>query len=67
MDFNSIRSWYELEEINEKQEQMIIIYQEEIAKLEEEKEELNQEVLALKQRLTYYKSVVEKEIDEEED
>ena len=66
MDFNNIRSWYELEEINEKQEQMIIIYQEEIAKLEEEKEELNQEVLVLKRTLAYYKSVVENEIDEED-
>ena len=40
---------------------------EEIAKLEEEKEELNQEVLVLKQRLAYYKSVVEEEIDDGEE
>ena len=59
MDFNHIRSWFELEEITEKQEQMIIIYQKEIEKLQEENEELNEKVLVLTRRLAYYKSVVE--------
>ena len=69
MDFNHIRSWFELEEITEKQEQMIIIYQKEIEKLQEENEELNEKVLVLTRRLAYYKSVVEgnDDIFEEED
>ena len=63
MDFNHIRSWFELEEITEKQEQMIIIYQKEIEKLQEENEELNEKVLVLTRRLAYYKSVVEGDDD----
>ena len=42
----------------------IIIYQEEIELLEEEKAELQQEVLVLRKRLNYYKSLIEEdEID----
>ena len=60
MDFNQIRSWYELEEITEKQEQMIHIYQEEIATLELENKELKEKVLLLSKKLEYY-------FDEEDD
>ena len=41
----------------------IIIYQEEIELLEEEKAELQREVLALRRRIKYFQDV----IDEEED
>ena len=41
----------------------IIIYQEEIELLEEEKAELQREVLALRRRIEYFQTV----IDEEED
>ncbi len=44
-------------------EQMIILYEQEIAELTTEKEELKKEVSVLRRRLEYYKSVVE---DEEE-
>ena len=44
-------------------EQMIILYEQEIAELTTEKEELKKEVTILRRRLEYYKSVVE---DEEE-
>ena len=54
MDFNTIRSWYELEEITEKQEKMIHIYQEEIATLELENKELKEKVLLLSKKLEYY-------------
>ena len=36
MGFEHIRSWYELEEINEQQERMIANYENRIKKLEEE-------------------------------
>ena len=39
----------------------VIIYQEHIELLEEENEELQQEVLILKQRLKYYQNYVEDE------
>jgi len=54
MDFNTIRSWYELEEITEQQEKMIHIYQEEIATLELENKELKEKVLLLSKKLEYY-------------
>ena len=40
-------------------EQMIILYEQEIAELTTEKEELKKEVTVLRRRLEYYKSVVE--------
>jgi len=46
-----IKSWYELYEQNDKLEGMIIIYQQEIEKLELEKSELKEEILFLKQQL----------------
>ena len=42
-------------------EQMIILYEQEIAELTTEKEELKKEVTVLRRRLEYYKSVVEEE------
>ena len=42
-------------------EQMIILYEQEIAELTTEKEELKKEVTILRRRLEYYKSVVEVE------
>jgi len=51
MGFDHIRSWYELEEINEQQERMITVYENEIKQLEQENGELKQELVILKQRL----------------
>tara|TARA_B100000902_G_C26578896_1_gene560167 strand:- start:68 stop:274 length:207 start_codon:yes stop_codon:yes gene_type:complete len=51
MGFDHIRSWYELEEINERQEQMITVYENEIKQLQQEKAELKQELIILKQKL----------------
>ena len=45
-------------------EQMIILYEQEIAELTTEKEELKKEVTLLRRRLKYYKTIVE--VDEEE-
>jgi predicted RNase H-like nuclease (RuvC/YqgF family) len=42
-------------------EQMIILYEQEIAELTTEKEELKQEVTILRKRLEYYQSIVEEE------
>ena len=42
-------------------EQMIILYEQEIAELTTEKEELKKEVTVLRQRLEYYQSIVEEE------
>ena len=51
MGFDHIRSWYELEEINEQQERMITVYENDIKHLEQENAELKQELVILKQRL----------------
>jgi len=51
MGFDHIRSWYELEEINERQEQMITVYENEIKQLQQEKADLKQELIILKQKL----------------
>ena len=42
-------------------EQMIILYEQEIAELTTEKEELKKEVTLLRRRLEYYKTIVEGE------
>ena len=42
-------------------EQMIILYEQEIAELKLEKEELEEEVTLLKRKLSYYKTIVEEE------
>jgi DNA-directed RNA polymerase delta subunit len=51
MSFDHIRSWFELEEINEQQERMITVYENEIQKLEQENAELKEQLIALKQKL----------------
>ena len=51
MGFDHIRSWFELEEINEQQERMITVYENEIQKLEQENSELKEQLIALKQKL----------------
>ena len=51
MGFDHIKSWYELEEINEQQERMITVYENEIKQLEQENAELKEELTLLKQRL----------------
>ena len=48
-----VPSWYELYEQNDKLEGMIHIYQEEIVKLEEERDDLKTEVLFLRKQLEY--------------
>ena len=45
-------------------EQMIILYEQEIAELTTEREELKKEVTLLRRRLEYYKTIVE--VEEEE-
>mgnify|MGYP003133415930 FL=1 len=45
-------------------EQMIILYEQEIAELTTEKEKLKEEVTLLRRRLKYYKTIVE--VEEEE-
>ena len=40
-------------------EQMIILYEQEIAELTTEKEELKKEVTLLRRRLEYYKTIVD--------
>ena len=42
-------------------EQMIILYEQEIAELTTEREELKKEVTILRKRLEYYQSIVEEE------
>jgi len=51
MSFDHIRSWFELEEINEQQERTITFYENEIKQLEQENAELKEELKLLKQRL----------------
>ena len=38
---------------------MYIVYEEHIEQLEEEKDELKKEVIALRRKIKYYKSVIE--------
>ena len=53
MDYNDIRPYHELISENERLESMIHIYQEEIVKLEEEKDKLKTEVVFLRKQLEY--------------
>ena len=64
MGFDHIRSWYELEEINEQQERMITVYENEIKKLEQENAELKEELMILKQKL---EDTFNKEEDNDDD
>ena len=52
MGFDHIRSWYELEEINEQQERMITVYENEIKKLEQENQK--QKIARLYPKGKYY-------------
>ena len=47
-------------------EQMIILYEQEIAELKLEKEELQEEVTLLRRKLSYYKTIAYFEEEEEE-
>ena len=58
------KSQWDLENDVLRLEQMITIYEQEIAELTTEKEELKKEVTLLRKRLKYYKTIVE--VDEEE-
>ena len=50
MGFEHIRSWYELEEINEQQERVIATYENEVQKLKQENAELKKELIILKEK-----------------
>ena len=51
----------DLENYELRLEQMIILYEQEIAELKIEKEELKEEVTLLRRKLEYYKTIVEEE------
>ena len=55
------KSQWDLENDVLRLEQMIILYEQEIAELTTEKEELKKEVTILRQRLEYYQFIVEEE------
>ena len=55
------KSQWDLENDVLRLEQMIILYEQEIAELTTEKEELKKEVTILRKRLEYYQSIVEEE------
>ena len=55
------KSRWDLENDVLRLEQMIILYEQEIAELTTEKEELKKEVTILRKRLEYYQSIVEEE------
>ena len=58
------KSQWDLENDVLRLEQMIILYEQEIAELTTEKEKLKEEVTLLRRRLRYYKTIVE--VGEEE-
>ena len=60
------KSQWDLENDVLRLEQMIILYEQEIAELTTEKEELKKEVMLLKEKLSYYKSIAyfEEEVEE---
>ena len=53
MDYNEIKSWFQLELENENLESMLTVYQDHIEELEEENSQLKQQVLFLEQQLEY--------------
>ena len=60
------KSQWDLENDVLRLEQMIILYEQEIAELKLEKEELEEEVTLLKRKLSYYKTIAyfEEEVEE---
>ena len=60
------KSQWDLENDVLRLEQMIILYEQEIAELKIEKEELEEEVTLLKRKLSYYKTIAyfEEEVEE---
>ena len=59
------KSQWDLENDVLRLEQMIILYEQEIAELTTEKEKLKEEVTLLRRRLKYYKTIVEVKEEEE--
>ena len=59
------KSQWDLENDVLRLEQMIILYEQEIAELTTEKEKLKEEVTLLRRRLKYYKTIVEVKEGEE--
>ncbi len=55
------KSQWDLENDVLRLEQMIILYEQEIQELTTEKEKLKEEVILLRRRLKYYKTIVEEE------
>ena len=55
------KSQWDLENDVLRLEQMIILYEQEIAELKIEKEELKEEVTLLRRKLEYYKAIVKEE------
>ena len=53
MQYDDIKSWYELELQNEKLESMLTIYQDHIEELEEENKQLLEKVELLEKQLEY--------------
>lgn len=53
MQYDEIKSWYELELQNEKLESMLTIYQDHIEELEEENKQLLEKVEFLEKQLEY--------------
>jgi len=53
VDYNEIKSWFQLELENENLESMLTVYQDHIEELEEENSQLKQQVLFLEQQLEY--------------
>jgi len=53
MQYDEIKSWYELELQNEKLESMLTVYQDHIEELEEENKLLQEQVAFLEKQLEY--------------
>ncbi len=53
MDYDEIKSWFQLELENENLESMLTVYQDHIEVLEEENDQLKKQVLFLEQQLEY--------------
>ena len=53
MDYDEIKSWFQLELENENLESMLTVYQDHIEVLEEENDQLKKQILFLEQQLEY--------------